>query len=93
MGVTGVEVRVGDGSVGAPEGAPWDGIIVTAAAPTLPEALRDQLAIGARLVIPVGPKFQQDLVVVERRDERKWAQWSDGPVVFVPLVGEGGWPG
>lgn len=91
LGVTGVEIRVGDGSVGAPEGAPWDGIIVTAAAPTLPEALRDQLAVGGRLVIPVGPKYQQDLVVVERRGERSWAQWSDGPVVFVPLVGEGGW--
>jgi protein-L-isoaspartate(D-aspartate) O-methyltransferase len=91
LGVAGVEVRVGDGSVGAPDGAPWDGIIVTAAAPTMPQALRDQLAVGGRLVIPVGPKYQQDLVVMERRGEREFVDWSDGPVVFVPLVGEGGW--
>ena len=49
-----VEVRVGDGSLGDPAGAPWDGIIVTAAAPSIPAALREQLADGGRLVIPVG---------------------------------------
>jgi len=91
LGIGEVEVRVGDGSRGDPGGAPWDGIIVTAAAPTMPDALREQLAVGARLVIPVGPRYQQDLMVVERRSERDWAEWSDGPVVFVPLVGEGGW--
>jgi protein-L-isoaspartate(D-aspartate) O-methyltransferase len=91
LGIPGVDVRVGDGSVGAPDDAPWDGIIVTAAAPAIPDALRDQLAVGARLVIPVGPRYQQDLLVVERRGERDWEEWSDGPVVFVPLVGEGGW--
>lgn len=91
LGVTGVALRVGDGSRGDPGGAPWDGIIVTAAAPTMPEALRDQLAVGGRLVIPVGPRYQQDLMVIERRAEDEWADWSDGPVVFVPLVGEGGW--
>jgi protein-L-isoaspartate(D-aspartate) O-methyltransferase len=91
LGVTGVEVRVADGSWGDPGGAPWDGIIVTAGAPAIPEPLRRQLAVGARLVIPVGPRYQQDLLVVERRAEEDWADWSDGPVVFVPLVGEGGW--
>jgi protein-L-isoaspartate(D-aspartate) O-methyltransferase len=90
-GVSGVEVRAGDGSRGDPDGAPWDGIIVTAAAPAIPDALREQLAVGARLVIPVGPRHQQDLVVVERRGEHDWVEWSDGAVVFVPLVGEGGW--
>lgn len=91
LGIPDVEVRVADGSIGAPDGAPWDGIIVTAAAPSVPTALREQLAVGGRLVIPVGPRTQQDLLVVERRTEHDWAEWSDGPVVFVPLVGEGGW--
>ena len=89
--IDGVDVRVGDGSTGEPEGAPWDGIVVTAGAPTIPDALREQLAVGARLVIPVGPRYQQDLVVVERRGPADWQEWSDGAVVFVPLVGEGGW--
>jgi len=89
--IEGVDVRLGDGSIGEPEGAPWDGIVVTAAAPAIPDPLREQLAVGARLVIPVGPRYQQDLVVVERRGLNDWQEWSDGAVVFVPLVGEGGW--
>jgi protein-L-isoaspartate(D-aspartate) O-methyltransferase len=91
VGISGVDIRSGDGSRGDAEGAPWDGIIVTAAAPSIPDALRDQLAVGARLVIPVGPRYQQDLIVVERRGPNDWQEWSDGAVVFVPLVGEGGW--
>ena len=91
LGIENVDVRVGDGSHGDPEGAPWDGIVVTAAPPAIPHALREQLAVGARLVIPVGPRFQQDLIVVERRGPNDWEEWSDGAVVFVPLVGEGGW--
>jgi len=92
-GIGGVDVRVGDGSIGEPEGAPWDGIVVTAAAPSIPDPLREQLADGARLVIPVGPREQQELIVVERRGQNDWQEWSDGAVVFVPLVGEGGWSG
>jgi len=91
LGIEGVDVRVGDGSKGDPDGAPWDGIVVTAAAPAIPHALREQLDVGARLVIPVGPRFQQDLIVVERRSPNDWQEWSDGAVVFVPLVGEAGW--
>jgi protein-L-isoaspartate(D-aspartate) O-methyltransferase len=90
QGIEGVDVRVGDGSRGDSEGAPWDGIVVTAAAPAIPDALREQLAVGARLVIPVGPRYQQDLLVIERRGPDDWDEWSDGAVVFVPLVGEGG---
>jgi protein-L-isoaspartate(D-aspartate) O-methyltransferase len=90
LGIDGVDLRLGDGSQGAPDGAPWDGIVVTAAAPAVPDALREQLAIGARLVIPVGPRYQQDLIVVERRTKSDWDEFSDGAVVFVPLVGEGG---
>ena len=91
LGVRGVELRIGDGSRGDAAGAPWDGIIVTAAAPEVPSDLREQLAVGARLVIPVGSRWEQDLMVVERRSETDWRERSDGPVVFVPLVGEGGW--
>ena len=84
-----VEVRVGDGTLGAPDGAPWDGIIVTAAAPTVPESLREQLADGARLVIPVGPRSRQELLVITRHGD-EWTEQPDGAVVFVPLIGDEG---
>ena len=87
-----VDVRVGDGSLGLPDEGPWDGIIVTAAAPDISLALREQLADGARLVIPVGPRDRQILMVVTRRGN-DWTERPDGAVVFVPLVGEGGWLG
>jgi protein-L-isoaspartate(D-aspartate) O-methyltransferase len=86
-----VTIRVGDGSLGAPDGSPWDGIIVAAAAPEIPNTLREQLRDGRRLVIPVGSRTQQDLMVVERRGG-EWVEHSDGRCVFVPLVGEAGWP-
>lgn len=92
LGIEDVEVRVGDGSVGDPDGAPWDGIIVTAAAPSVPAPLREQLAIGGRLVIPVGARWDQELLVIERRGPRDWLDTSDGAVVFVPLVGREGFP-
>jgi protein-L-isoaspartate(D-aspartate) O-methyltransferase len=86
-----VDVRLGDGSAGDPEGGQYDGIIVTAAAPRVPERLLEQLKDGGRLVIPVGPRDHQDLLVVERHGN-EWSERSDGPVVFVPLVGQGGYP-
>ena len=91
LGPGSVEVRLGDGSLGDPDGAPWDGILVAAAAPTVPRALAEQLAAGGRLVIPVGSHHQQDLIVVERTGPHDWRETNDGAVVFVPLVGEGGW--
>lgn len=91
LGIEGVEIQIGDGSRGDPSGAPWDGILVTAGAPGVDDAFREQLAVGARLVIPVGPRRQQELIVVERRAPAEWREWSDGAVMFVPLVGEGGW--
>ena len=90
QGITGVEVEVGDGSAGAPDGAPWDGIIVTAAAPIVPPSLPGQLAIGGRLVIPVGSRGTQELLVIERRGPAEWFTESDGAVVFVPLIGAEG---
>jgi protein-L-isoaspartate(D-aspartate) O-methyltransferase len=85
-----VTIRLGDGSLGAPDGAPWDGIVVAAAAPAIPQALRDQLADGRRLVIPVGGRREQQLMVVERHGA-EWIERSDGPCVFVPLIGAEGW--
>jgi protein-L-isoaspartate(D-aspartate) O-methyltransferase len=85
-----VEVRVGDGTLGDSDGAPWDGIVVAAGAPAIPYALREQLGEGRRLVIPVGSRGEQDLLVVERHGN-EWTERSDGRCVFVPLIGEAGW--
>jgi len=84
-----VVIRQADGSLGDPGGAPWDGIIVTAAAPAIPMALREQLRDGGRLVIPVGPRDVQILTVVTRRGD-EWLETSEGACVFVPLIGAGG---
>jgi protein-L-isoaspartate(D-aspartate) O-methyltransferase len=85
-----VRIEVGDGSRGRPEEAPFDGILVTAAAPRIPEALPDQLAVGGRLVAPIGRRNRQELVLMIRRPEG-FASYDCGPCVFVPLVGEGGY--
>jgi protein-L-isoaspartate(D-aspartate) O-methyltransferase len=85
-----VEIRIGDGSLGAPDGAPWRGILVAAAAPHVPQPLREQLdPDGGRLVVPVGNRDRQDLIVVTRTGDT-WTETNDGPVVFVPLIGEAG---
>jgi protein-L-isoaspartate(D-aspartate) O-methyltransferase len=84
-----VDIRVGDGSAGLPGGSPWPRILVAAAAPQVPAALTDQLADGGRLVIPVGRRYEQDLVLVERVGD-KLRTSSHGACVFVPLLGAGG---
>jgi len=84
-----VDVRLGDGSLGVPEKAPFDGIAVAAAAPTVPEHLYGQLAEGGRLVLPKGARWGQDLVLVVKTGEGPVERRSV-PCRFVPLLGEEG---
>jgi protein-L-isoaspartate(D-aspartate) O-methyltransferase len=92
LGYGNIQVRVGDGSRGWPEHAPYDAIIVAAGAPEPPRALREQLAIGGRLVLPVGDlHFGQRLVRITRTGPDDYAHQDLGGVSFVPLVGEQGW--
>jgi protein-L-isoaspartate(D-aspartate) O-methyltransferase len=87
LGLTNIETRLGDGAAGWPEEAPFDGIIVAAAAPRIPEPLRAQLAPGARLVIPVGDLASQELVILERpANGEGLVQRQAGGVRFVPLI-------
>lgn len=90
LGLDNVHVHTGDGSKGLPEHAPFDAIIVTAAAPNIPRPLLDQLKDGGRLVIPVGGRGGQVLERWVRQGER-YDYESIIPVAFVPLVGEQGW--
>jgi protein-L-isoaspartate(D-aspartate) O-methyltransferase len=90
LGCGNVEVHVSNGSLGWPSAAPYDAIVVTAAAPAVPAALVDQLGEGGRLVVPVGGRAGQYLALVIRRGGRTDTQ-TLGPVRFVPLLGEGGW--
>jgi protein-L-isoaspartate(D-aspartate) O-methyltransferase len=90
LGYRNVHVHVGDGSLGWPDNAPYEGILVTAASPSVPPSLIDQLSIGGKLIIPVGERWRQILEM--------WIKHSKGmekkeilPVVFVPLKGEQGW--
>ncbi len=85
-----VSCHVGDGSLGWPQAAPYDAILVAAAAPNVPPPLLDQLADGGRLVIPVGGRGFQSLEVWERRGD-VFEREASIAVAFVPLRGEHGW--
>ncbi len=88
LGYTNIEVKQGDGYYGWPEHAPFDGIIVTAAAPYIPEPLIEQLKVGARLAIPVGqPYMHQELMLVERKEHNEISTRHVLDVAFVPMVG------
>jgi protein-L-isoaspartate(D-aspartate) O-methyltransferase len=91
LGYTNLTVRSGDGSLGMPEPAPFDAIIVSAAAPQLPPALFDQIREGGRLVVPVGSVDAQLLQVVSKEHGSPVTQLQIG-CRFVPLIGEQGYP-
>jgi protein-L-isoaspartate(D-aspartate) O-methyltransferase len=87
LGYRNIEVRIGDGYAGWPEKAPFDGIVVTAAAPRLPQALVEQLKPGGRMVIPLGGEGEvQHLVLITKRADGGYDQRRILPVRFVPLV-------
>ena len=88
LGLTGIETRLGDGAAGWPEAAPFQGILVTAAAPHVPQPLADQVAPGGggRLVIPIGDLASQELVIWERGSDGTPRERRAGGVRFVPLI-------
>ena len=91
LGYYNVLLRVGDGSLGWREEAPFDAILVTAAAPTIPDPLVEQVAPKGRLVIPVGDAYSQELRKGVKEDDA--VRWTDlGGCVFVKLIGDKGWP-
>ena len=90
LGYMNVEFHPAGKTLGWPESAPYEAIIVTAGAPNVPQSLLDQLAIDGRLVIPVGSRFEQDLMQVIKRKEGVLTT-NLGACRFVPLLGEGAW--
>jgi protein-L-isoaspartate(D-aspartate) O-methyltransferase len=87
-----VKVIAGDGSLGLPEHAPFNRIYVTAAAPQIPEPLKDQLVVGGILVVPVGERDSyQELILIEKIAEDEFKTTNLGGVAFVPLIGKYGW--
>lgn len=91
LGFHNVAYRVGDGAEGWPEAAPFDGILVTAAAPDVPPALIGQLAVGGRIAVPVGDLGLQVLTIVERGCSGL-RRWTEGACRFVPLIGPHAFP-
>lgn len=86
-----VHTKYGDGTIGWEEFSPYDGIIVTAGSPNVPKSLLKQLAIGGRLVIPVGDKISQKLKVLTKISENEFNIIDIPEFVFVPLIGKEGW--
>jgi len=92
LGYDNIDLRVGDGTKGWPEAAPFNAILVAAGGPEVPPALKEQLAIGGRLVIPVGEEERwQTLLKITRTGEADYDEEDLGTVAFVPLIGEQGW--
>ena len=90
LGYSNIEVHVSGRTLGWPEEAPYDAIIVSAGAPTVPEVLLEQLDWNGRLIIPVGSRWQQELVRVTKLRKKNHIE-NLGGCYFVPLIGEGAW--
>jgi len=90
LGIENVHIKIADGSVGFKERQPFDAIMVTAGAPRVSQALLDQLAEGGRLVIPVGNRFSQELMCLQKKDG-KILETRSCSCIFVPLLGQQGW--
>ena len=90
VGINNVDIIDGDGSLGYPDNAPYDGILITAATPDVPLPLIEQLADGGTLVAPVGGRDIQDLITLHKKGE-SYTQELHGGVRFVPLIGQHGW--
>jgi protein-L-isoaspartate(D-aspartate) O-methyltransferase len=90
LGYSNIEVHVAGKTLGWPAGAPYDAIVVSAGAPSVPQVLLEQLAWGGRLVIPVGSRWQQDLLKVTKLKKGDRTE-NLGGCYFVPLIGEGAW--
>lgn len=91
LGYRNIDVRIGDGSLGLPDAAPFDGIIVTAGAEHLPSAYREQLAEGGRIVIPVGPSPRRQSLMRYTRQDNELRVENLGEFAFVPLIGADAW--
>lgn len=86
-----VVVILGDGSLGYKEEAPYDRVIVTAAAPEIPKPLLEQLKVKGKLIIPVGSRFMQKLCIVEKLSDKEFREETITYCAFVPLIGRYGW--
>lgn len=86
-----IHAFLGDGTLGLPEHAPYDSIIITAAAPEIPENLVKQLKINGRMVVPVGDLHSQEMILLIRSDEKEYIYQKHGSFKFVPMIGENGW--
>jgi len=94
LGYDNIQLHIDDGTKGWPEAAPFDAILVAASGPQPPSSLKQQLAIGGRLVMPVGDEaHMQHLVKIRRTSETDFEEKDLGSVMFVPLIGEEGWSG
>lgn len=91
LGYDHIELRAGDGSLGWPEAAPFDAIVVSAGGPAAPEALLRQLKVGGRLVMPIGPTKGEQRLMKFTRTPDGFTQRDLGAVAFVPMIGAGGW--
>lgn len=93
LGYDNIFIKIGDGTLGWKEFAPFDKIIVTASSPDIPGPLVDQLSDEGIMVIPIGPRFSQRLVLVEKSKKGRVSKADKSNCVFVPLIGEYGWKG